>query len=146
MAVSKMKAHRSEQPHPKTAGILYFLNVTLLSPCIGAPGDMFANARSLPIRQKPPPNLGLQFSRQSPRWFTRDALNFIHLKNTTPRCFMNECRQKACSVVCHAAFIAKSLDELLVDHKKMKEADEELAGKIKTVDAALFRQRLHAAV
>jgi hypothetical protein len=59
---------------------------------------------------------------------------------------MNECRQKACNVVCHAAFIAKSLDELLVDHKKMKEADEELAGKIKTVDAALFRQRLHAAV
>jgi hypothetical protein len=56
MAVSKMKAHRSEQPHPKTAGILYFLNVTLLSPCIGAPGDMFANARSLPIRQKPPTN------------------------------------------------------------------------------------------
>jgi hypothetical protein len=53
------------------------------------------------------------------------------------RAFIDECRQKAWSAACHTDFIAKSLDELLADYAKMKEADEKLAEEIKTLENAL---------
>src|ERR1700689_2866944 len=70
---------------------------TLLSPCIGASGDMFANARSRPIRQKTPTNTITVFTPIPTPAYARDTIHpitFPDKEQKEHRPFADECRRK----------------------------------------------------
>lgn len=53
------------------------------------------------------------------------------------RAFVDECRQKAWAAACHADWIARSLDELMEQYKKLQEQDRTLEADIKELQSAI---------
>lgn len=51
--------------------------------------------------------------------------------------FIDECRQKAWGARCHAEWIGKGLDRLLLDYEKLLAEDHELGENIKKLDLAV---------
>src|ERR1700722_18300717 len=51
--------------------------------------------------------------------------------------FIEDCRQKAWSAACHADWISKGIDEMLVDYRKFQEGDAPLEADIKELANAL---------
>jgi hypothetical protein len=51
--------------------------------------------------------------------------------------FIEECRQKAWGCACHANWISKGVEGLLVEYRRLQEEDKTLEADIKALEAAL---------
>lgn len=53
------------------------------------------------------------------------------------KAFIEECRQKAWGAACHADFISKNLDDVIVRFEQMQEDDRKLEAEIKALAGAI---------
>src|SRR5665213_29900 len=58
-------------------------------------------------------------------------------QDTHRKAFIEECRQKAWSLTCHADWISGSIDELLGHYQKLQAEDAGIQAKIKEAEGAI---------